>query len=57
MVHLKRQVVMKLALGWWIQWEMGTDAVPPGDWVVSWVCVGVAIAAASNSKFPGRPQA
>lgn len=57
MVCLKRQIVMKLALGWWIQQEMGTDKVPPGDWVVSWVCVGVAIAAASNSKCPGRPQA
>lgn len=57
MVRLKRQTVMKLALGWWIQQEMGTGEVPPGDWVVSWVCVGVAIAAASNSKCPGRPQA
>ena len=57
MVHLKRQVVMKLAQGWWIQEEMETEEVPPGDWLVSWVCVGVVIAAASNSKCPGRPQA
>lgn len=36
MVHLKRQIVMKLVLGWWIQQELGTDKVPPGDWVGSW---------------------
>lgn len=54
MVHLKRQAVTKLALGWWVQREMGTEEVPPGDGVVSWVCVGVAIAAASSSERSGR---
>lgn len=47
---------MESALGWCMQQEMGTDEVPPGDWVVSWVCVGVAIAAASNSQVPRQTE-
>lgn len=50
----KRQVVVKLALDCWMQWETGTGEAPRGGWVVRWVCVGVAIAAASGSKCPGK---
>lgn len=35
---------------------MGAEEVPPGDWVVSWVCVRVAIAAASNSQVPRQTE-
>lgn len=53
-VLFKRQVVVKLALDCWMQWETGTGEVPREGWAVRWVCVGVAIAAASGSKCPGK---
>lgn len=52
-VHLKRQVAMTSALGWWIRGETGTAEVPPGDWF----CVQVAIVAASNKSSLDTTQA